>query len=56
MIHPNDLFETLSIMIGHNRQAKVTDIFPQNNLTMWRMGSLDQIAVNVCNFISQDSL
>ena len=34
MIHTNDLFEILGIMIGHNRFAKVTNIFPKKNLTM----------------------
>ena len=56
MIHSNDLFEMLSIMIGHNRWAQVTDIFPPKNLTMWQMGNLDEIATNVCNFISHDPL
>ena len=49
----NDLFEILSIMIGHNRLAKVTH-FSQKNLTIGQMGSSDQIVVNVCNFVSHD--
>ena len=56
MTHSNDLFERLSIMAGHNSLAKVTDIFPQKNLTMGQICNLDQIALNVCNFISYDPL
>ena len=41
-------------MIGYNRQKKVTDTFSQKNLTMRQMGNLDQIALNLCNFISHD--
>ena len=51
----NDLFEILSIMIGHNSLAKATH-FSQKNLTIGQMGSSDQIVVNVCNFVSHDPL
>ena len=46
MIHSNDIFEMLSIMIGHNRYAKVTDIFPKKNLTIGQMDRLNQIVIN----------
>ena len=56
MIHFNDPFEMLSIMIGHNELTKVMDIFPQKNVTMVQVGDLDQITLNLCNFISHNSL
>ena len=55
MIYSNDLFEMLSSMIGHNRQAKVTH-FSSKNLPTEQMGNLDQIAPNLYNFISYDPL
>ena len=55
MIYSNNLFEMLDSAIGHKGKQKVTVIF-QKKLLKWQMGNLNQIAPNLCNFISHDSL
>ena len=51
MTYSNNLFEMLSSMIGHKRSTKSK--FPMGQTPV---GNLDQIALNLRNFISHDLL